>query len=133
MPGTGFAAELLAVWNAPRQALPGHDADLDSGEVQPAAVLRRVVDFPALRDPPGLGRFERLMERCKGMDVQVVHHQNDFLAGKDIVHQFADQMRPVVPGSAVGTFTHRQPSNGANTMNRLATPLRSYSKSTTAG
>ena len=80
-----------------------------SARFQPATVLRRVVDFQALRDPPGLGRFERLIERCKRMDVQVVHHQNDFLAGEDVVHQFADQMRPVVPCSAVGHF-HPSPA-----------------------
>ena len=43
------------------------------------------------------------------MDVQVVHHQNDFLAGKDVVQQFPDQMRPVVPCSAVGHF-HPSPA-----------------------
>ena len=54
-PGTGFAAASHVVGNPPRQAQPGHDGDFDLGEVQPAAVLRRVVDLQALRDATSAG------------------------------------------------------------------------------
>ncbi len=49
------------------------------------------------------------MKRCKGMDGQGVHHQSDFPAGEEVVYQFADQMRPVVPGLAVGHI-HSSPA-----------------------
>ncbi len=43
------------------------------------------------------------------MDVQIVHHRDEFLAGKDVIHQLPDRKRPVAPRLSV-RHLHPSPS-----------------------
>src|SRR3954470_20543897 len=78
-PGGHLPLQLLPGLDPPGQALPGQHRQLDLRHVQPAPVLRRVVDLQLLGDPPGLLRRERLVERGQLVRVQVVHHQHHLL------------------------------------------------------
>ncbi len=53
-PGSHLLLEGLAVWEVPFQALPGQHAELDFRLVEPAGVLRRVVE---LQSPEGASRL----------------------------------------------------------------------------
>ena len=96
----------------------------------------RVVPF----EPPGetarFGRGEGRMERGGGVRAEIVLHQHDLRrAGKMRIGQIPERLGIVNGGVTIGDFHPglrrgrlcRQPSSGANIMNRLATPLRSYS------
>ena len=54
--GGDFIGQGLFVRNAPIEALGRQDAEFGFGEVEPAAVLGRVVPFEALDQPSGFGR-----------------------------------------------------------------------------
>ena len=63
------------------------------------------------------------------MGVEVVLHENDlFGLGKMQIAKLLKNLRVVDGRASLGDLvTCRQPSSGANSMNRLAVPLRSYS------
>lgn len=79
--------------------------------------------------PSRFGRLERRVQRIRRAGVEVVHRQHDELAGEVLVRQPLDLTRPVRLARRSVTSTRRQPSSGANRMNRLLAPLRSYSQS----
>jgi hypothetical protein len=95
----------------------------------PAAVLGGVVQLQPIGQPPGLGRWERRIQRRRGVGVEVVLDQPDLL-GVGVV-----DLDQVLAGSAPQsirvrrslTMTWRQPASGSQTRNRLHTPPRWYS------
>jgi len=90
------------VGNALVQVLPGKDRELNLRHVQPAAMLRRVMDLQLVREAFGLRGRKGLIQRRGGMGVQVVHHQHDALrAGIVDIDQLADHMREVDGGALV--------------------------------
>src|SRR5512142_1804690 len=59
LPRRHLSFQLLPRLDPTRQALPGQHRQLDLRHVQPAAMLRGVVDLQLLGDPPGPLRRER--------------------------------------------------------------------------
>jgi hypothetical protein len=55
----------------PARQVAAEGAQLDLGPVQPPAVLRRVVDLDPVGEALGLLGRERLLERGRGVDVEV--------------------------------------------------------------
>ena len=84
------------------------------------------VDFEALENPSSLLRFERLVERGRRVDVQIVHHLVELLAGKKSSTNSRIRSAQSRRVRRSVTLTHRHPSSGAKTMKRLAVPLRAY-------
>src|SRR5512135_1191119 len=103
LPRRHLSFQLLPRLDPTRQALPGQHRQLDLRHVQPAAMLRGVVDLQLLGDPPGPLRRERLVQRRQLVRVQVVHHQHHFL--RLLVH-LLDQ-----PTHHLGEV-HRRPTLG---------------------
>ena len=52
LPGTDVASHGYQIGNSAIQALPVQGAKLDLGHVEPTAMLGRVMDFEAFRQPP---------------------------------------------------------------------------------
>ena len=136
LPCVDFVGEDWLVGDAAIQTLRGENAEFGFGHVEPTAVLGGVVPFEALDEPARLGRGKGLIERGWLVGVEIILHQHDFhRVGKMRVGQIPEHVGIIDGGVAVGDprlrggrlLTCRQPSSGANTMNRLATPLRSYS------
>ena len=62
LPGGDFVDEGLLVGDAAVEALSGEDTELGFGQIEPAAVLGRVVPFEALDQPPGFGGRKGFVE-----------------------------------------------------------------------
>jgi hypothetical protein len=85
------------------------------------------VPFEALDEPACLGGREGFVERGGLVGVEIVLHQHDLRrVGKMHVRQI-ERMGIIDGGVAVGHFHMPPPFQRRETMNRLATPLRSYS------
>ncbi len=81
------------------EALPGEPGEFDLGDVEPGAVLGRVVQFQAGGQIAGLGGLERFVERAEGVGVQVVHDEHvTRRVGVVDGQQVVDLVRPVDPG-----------------------------------
>src|SRR6266496_4147045 len=103
LPGGDLAFQRRAVAQPAVQALLGEHAQLDLGHVQPAAVLGPVLDLQLVGKPFGLGGFGRLVQRRRGVGVEVVLHEHDGLGvGVVDVDQILDAVRPVDAGAPVG-------------------------------
>ena len=63
LPCGDFAGEDLLVGDVAIQTLRGENAEFGFGQVEPTAVLGRVVPFEALDEPARLGRGKGLIER----------------------------------------------------------------------
>ena len=61
-PGGDFSDESLFVGNAAVEALRRKDAEFGFRQIEPAAVLWRVVPFESLDQPPGLGGRESFIK-----------------------------------------------------------------------
>ena len=62
----------------------GEDAEFGLGQIEPTAVLWRIVPFEALDQPPGFGGRERLVERRLAVDVEIVLDQHDGLGVREV-------------------------------------------------
>ena len=62
LPGGDFVDERLFVGNAAVEALGGKDAKLGFRQIEPTAVLRRIVPFETLDQSSGFGRRESLVK-----------------------------------------------------------------------
>ena len=82
LPGINLAAHGLDAVDAPVQALADHEVDLSLSHVQRAAVLGRVKKLEAVLQRFGLLGGKRLVQRARGVRVQVVHHRCDALGIK---------------------------------------------------
>jgi hypothetical protein len=80
-PGGEFIVEKVDVGDAPAEALLGQAGQFDLGDVEPGAVLGRVVDLqPVCQGVCPLGR-ECLVEGGDRVGVEVVHDEDDFVRG----------------------------------------------------
>ena len=75
-PGGDFGGQEVAVGDAPTQALSGEDAQLNLGDIQPVAVLGRLVQLQISPQPPGFVRREGFVQRRADMGIEVVEHQH---------------------------------------------------------
>ena len=58
LPGAGFSAQCLDIWNPPIQALSSEGTQFNFGDIEPAAVFGGIVDFkPFGQCPRLLGRI----------------------------------------------------------------------------
>src|SRR6266536_3227697 len=100
LPGHDLPLQRQPIGHPPIQALLRQHAQPDLGHVQPAAMLGRVVQLEPVGQPLGLSRLERLVQRRRGVGVEVVLHQHDLLGiGVVDVDQVLDAMRPVDAGA----------------------------------
>ena len=79
MPSGNFFDECFLVGDATTEALAGQNAEFGFGQVEPGAVLGRVMPFEPLDETPGLRGRKRLVERSLAMDVEIVLDENDRL------------------------------------------------------
>ena len=125
-PGRDFRRQCGLGRDAPVQALPAQNAELDLGEAEPSAVLGRGVNLQLLSQPPGLGGFEGVVERAGFVRVEVVEHQDDALDVLDVdVNQFADGVGEVGTGAVVGDLGPALPQQGCRDQEEVggAAPL----------
>src|SRR5919199_6142952 len=74
-PSVDMALERCLVAHPVRQ-IGAEGAQLDFGHIQPRAVLGRVMDLETVGDALGLLGRERLVERGRGVGVELVHDQD---------------------------------------------------------
>lgn len=75
LPCVQFLPKQIYVPNPPGEALARHDIQLYLGDVQPAPMFGSVMDFQLFGDPVGFWSRKCLVQRGKGVGIQVVHHQ----------------------------------------------------------
>ena len=78
-PRIDFVREHGGVGDAAGEALAGENCEFSLGQIEPAAVLGRIVSFEPLDDAARLGWLEGFIERCRRVSIQVVLNQQDFL------------------------------------------------------
>ena len=113
--GPDFPLERVFVGEPLPQAGTGQYAELDFGQVQPTAVLRRVVEFQPFGNPPRLGCREGLVQGRHSVGVQVVQdHPDHWDLRVGFIHQ---------PAHLLGEVLHRAPFSNRHlppTRQRLA-------------
>ena len=75
-PGFGFYAQGLYIRNAPIQTLLGQSVQFNFSDIEPTAMLGCVPYLKASGQTTGFRRLKGFIERCEGMGVEVVTHQN---------------------------------------------------------
>ena len=107
LPRRHLGRQRRPVRDAPVQALPAEDRQLDLGHVQPTPVLWCEVPLDPVGQPPGLPGRERLVQRPGPMRVQVVGHQHHLLGVRvRLVQQALQEVREVDGRPPVGHFDH---------------------------
>ena len=76
LPGGDLVSEDLLIGDAAVEALGRQDAEFQLRQIEPAAVLWRVMPFEPLDQPPGFGGREGLVERSFAVGVEIVLDQN---------------------------------------------------------
>ena len=103
LPRADLMLQLRQRADAPGETLGGERAQLVLGDVQPAAVLRGVMELEPLGQPPCLGRGKGLVERAAGVRIEVVEHHHHLLGvGVASRKERADLHRPVDLGAPRG-------------------------------
>lgn len=88
MPGLNPAALDLQVRDPANEGLTGEHAELQSGHVEPAALLVRVVNFQLVDLTSRLCRQECGVQLSDAVRVQVVHHKHVALGFREVqIHQ----------------------------------------------
>ena len=82
LPCGDFAGEDLLVGDAAIQTLRGENAEFGFGQIEPTAVLGRVVPFEALDEPARLGRGKGLIERGWLVGVDMIRSSTIFAASE---------------------------------------------------
>ena len=77
LPSSNLLRQTAPVIDSAGEALPPQHAEFAFGDVQPTAMLGRVVDLQTLREPPGFLRRKRFVERRRRVGIQVIHDQDD--------------------------------------------------------
>ena len=105
LPFGEFGDEALMIVDSAVEALPFEDADFDLDHVEPAGVLRRVVELDAAEQASRLGCRECGVEGGGGMGRQVVEDDPDTLGlWKVEIDEFAHGDGEVVGGAALGNL-----------------------------
>src|SRR5215207_58873 len=103
LPGGDLGDEGVAVADAAAEALARQHRELQLGHVEPTAVDRGVVELQLPEDAPGLVGRERLVERARGVGVQVVQADADAVGVREVaIDQVAHLPGEVVLGALVG-------------------------------
>jgi hypothetical protein len=101
-PGGHLARHRCVVAESLIQTLAQKGAQFDLLYVQPTAVLRRVMDLQFVGQALGLRWRERLVERGRRVDVELVRHQHDALGSRVVdIGEFLDTSRPIEPGPLI--------------------------------
>lgn len=79
LPTLDLLAKLLNCGNVVGQTLPRQHTQFDLGNIEPARMLRGIVDLQTVDQGFGLLRRKHFIKRSRRMRIQIVHHQNDFL------------------------------------------------------
>jgi len=74
----------LLVGDASIEALRGQDGQLGFGEIEPGAMLGRVVPFEPLDQAAGFGGGEGLVGRCLHMGVEIVLDQDNGFGVREV-------------------------------------------------
>src|SRR3954471_11400481 len=77
LPGGDFAFECRPIPQPAIEALAAEDGELNLCHVEPTPVFGRVMEFQSAGDPPSFGGREGLVERGRGMRIEVVAYQSD--------------------------------------------------------
>src|SRR3954454_11114629 len=89
-PGVDLGDELVAFADPPVQALAAQDADLDLDHVEPAGVLRGVVELQPSQEAVSLLRRKGFVQRASGVGREIVlHHPDPVGFGVVDVHEVA--------------------------------------------
>ena len=83
-PRGDFVDEGLFVGDAAVETLSGEDAELGFRQIEPTAVLGRVVPFEALDQPPGFGGRKGLVKRRLAVDVEIVLDQHNGFGAREV-------------------------------------------------
>jgi len=91
------------VWYTPIETLSFEDTQFYLGYVEPTAMFGGVVNLKPFGEPAGLFWRKRLIERCGGVSVQIVHDKTHLVGIRIafIEHAF-DPPRPVRSGPVLG-------------------------------
>ena len=91
-------------------------------------MLEHVMPFETLHEPLGLSGWEGFVKRGLGVRIEIVLNEDDLLGARKMnVRSVFEDFGIIDGGAAAVTSMCRKPSSGANSMNRLAVPPRSYS------
>lgn len=102
LPYSQFLPEQLDVSDPPRQALACHDIKLYFGDIQPAPMLRGVMDLQLSGDPAGFRSRKCLVQGGKGMGVEVVHDKYDPVTVRIVcIYQIPDLLSPIKCGTVL--------------------------------
>ena len=94
---------MVASADPPVQALGSQHADLDLDHVEPAGVLRRVMELQPSQEAVGLLRRKGPVQRAGGVGGEIVlHHPDQVCRGIVDVHEVAHAVRIVLRRALVG-------------------------------
>jgi hypothetical protein len=100
--GGDFLGQGWLVGDAPIETLAGQHADFRFSQIQPTAVLGRVMPFEPFDEAASHGGGERLIKRGSFVGAEVVLHENDLAGlGKVSVGQFLEHVGIAHSGVAV--------------------------------
>jgi len=102
LPGGDFGAQDVDGVDAAVEVLSDDYAELDLGDVQPAAVLGGIDELEAIPQSLGAGWLEVLVESAGAVGVEVVHHQRDARGIGIVLGDVVQEVRPVGLGPAFG-------------------------------
>ena len=96
LPSSHFLPEQSYVINSAGETLSGHNIKFNFSDVQPAAMLRRVIDFQPFGDSVGFRGRKCLVQGGKSVGVEVVHNKNNSVTvGIADIHQIFNLRSPV--------------------------------------
>ena len=78
--GLDFPFESVFIRDTAVQTLPAEHAQFHLRHIKPTAMFGSVVELQLLKDSPGLGWFEGLVQGRRSMGVQVVQHQPHYFS-----------------------------------------------------
>jgi hypothetical protein len=103
-PRLHLPTEGLFVRNSAFQTCPDQCAQLNFRHIQPTPVLGSVMELKPLPQPVGFSRIKGLIERCRPVSVEIIHHDNDDLGIRvAFIRQIPHRLRPIDPGAV---FVH---------------------------
>jgi hypothetical protein len=128
LPSSDFGGERRAGWQASIKTLAIEDTDLDFRHVEPAGVVRGVVEDDASEQMSGRVDAEHVLESHPKMSIEVVENQMDTPRPRvDVFKQCLMKATKSILARRSVTSTVRLPPFGSTATNRLQVPARAYS------
>src|SRR5436190_1432 len=104
-PSSDFTDKAVRAVDPAVQALAAQDTDLDLDHVEPAGVLRGVVELQTARDAACFSWRKGLVEGTGRMDRQVILYDPDALGvGKMDIDEFPHTLGVILGGAPLGDF-----------------------------